>query len=135
MSVIGASAYVLTSMLDAPTLIELGVSVMVAHLFIVCFSIISAITPPVAVAAFAAAGIANEKPNRVGWEAVRLGIVSFIIPFIFVFQPALLMEGTVLETIIVTGATAGVIMFLGYLFTFGIPATSRLLLGKRVKEG
>ena len=130
-----AAAYVLTAMLAAPTLIELGVSVMAAHLFIVYFSIISAITPPVAVAAFAAAGIANEKPNRVGWEAVRLGIVSFIIPFIFVFQPALLMEGTVLETIIVTGATAGVIMVLGYLFTFGIPATSRLLLGKRVKEG
>jgi len=130
-----AAAYVLTAMLAAPTLIELGVSVMAAHLFIVYFSIISAITPPVAVAAFAAAGIAKENPNRIGWEAVRLGIVSFIIPFIFVFQPALLMEGTISETIIVTGVTVGLIMVLGYVFTFGVPATSRLLLGKKAKEG
>src|SRR5690625_8028836 len=88
-----AAAYVLTAMLAAPTLIELGLSVMAAHLFIVYFSIISALTPPVAVAAFAAAGIANEKPNRVGWVAVRLGIVLFIIPCICVFQLGLLMEG------------------------------------------
>src|SRR5690625_5322512 len=67
-----AAAYVLTAMLAAPTLIELGVSVMAAHLFIVYFSIIYAITPPVAVAAFAAAGIAKEHPNRIGWVAVRL---------------------------------------------------------------
>src|SRR5690625_2213192 len=68
-----AAAYVLTAMLAAPTLISMGVSVLGAHLFIVYFSIISAITPPVAVAAFAAAGIAETNPNRVGFEAVRLG--------------------------------------------------------------
>lgn len=89
-----AAAYILTAMLAAPALIELGVSVMSAHLFIVYFSIFSAITPPVAVAAFAAAGIAGSNPNRVGLEAVRLGSIGFIVPFLFVLEPALLMEGT-----------------------------------------
>src|SRR5690625_5522807 len=65
-----AAAYVLTAMLAAPTLINLGVSEIAAHLFIVYFSIISAITPPVAVASFAAAGIAKANPTTVGFEAV-----------------------------------------------------------------
>lgn len=92
-----AAAYVLTAMLAAPTLVSMGVSVISAHLFIVYFSIISAITPPVAVAAFAAAGIAGANPTRVGIEAVRLGLAAFIVPFIFVFEPALLMDGSFFE--------------------------------------
>ncbi|WP_428908050.1 TRAP transporter permease [Niallia sp. Krafla_26] len=94
-----AAAYILTAMLAAPALIAMGISPMAAHLFIVYFSIISAITPPVAVAAFAAAGIANANPNRVGFEAVRLGLAGFIIPFIFVLEPALLMEGSIIAII------------------------------------
>ncbi|RKQ29656.1 TRAP transporter permease [Oceanobacillus halophilus] len=90
-----AAAYILTAMLAAPALIELGVSVLSAHLFIVYFSIFSAITPPVAVAAFAAAGIANANPNRVGLEAVRLGLVGFIVPYMFVLEPSLLMDGSI----------------------------------------
>jgi len=84
-------------MVAAPTLINLGVSEMASHLFIVYFSVLSAITPPVAVASFAAAGIAGANPTKVGVEAVRLGLTSFIIPFAFVLNPALLMEGTVVE--------------------------------------
>ncbi|SET16438.1 TRAP transporter, 4TM/12TM fusion protein [Oceanobacillus limi] len=97
-----AAAYILTAMLAAPALIELGVSTMSAHLFIVYFSIFSAITPPVAVAAFAAAGIAGAKPNRVGLDAVRIGVVGFVVPFLFVFEPSLLLIGptsTVIGTI------------------------------------
>lgn len=90
-----AAAYVLTAMLAAPALISLGVSELAAHLFIVYFSIISAITPPVAVAAFAAAGIAQSNPTKTGFEAVRLGVASFIIPFVFVLNPALLMAGSI----------------------------------------
>lgn len=90
-----AAAYVLTAMLAAPALISLGISELAAHLFIVYFSIISAITPPVAVAAFAAAGIAQSNPTKTGFEAVRLGVASFIIPFVFVLNPALLMAGSI----------------------------------------
>ena len=97
-----AAAYILTAMLAAPALIGLGVSPLAAHLFIVYFSIFSAITPPVAVAAYAAAGIADENPNTVSIEAVKLGIVGFIIPFMFVLKPALLMEGSWTEIIIAT---------------------------------
>src|SRR5690625_4437014 len=94
-----AAAYVLTAMLAGPALIGLGVNPLAAHLFIVYFSIISAITPPVAVSSFAAAGIAQTSPTKVGIEAVRLGIASFVIPFIFVYNPALLLEGSVIEII------------------------------------
>lgn len=94
-----AAAYVLTAMLAGPALIGLGVNPLAAHLFIVYFSIISAITPPVAVASFAAAGIAQTSPTKVGIEAVRLGLASFVIPFIFVYNPALLLEGSAVEII------------------------------------
>ncbi|MGJ9459737.1 TRAP transporter permease [Oceanobacillus sp. CF4.6] len=105
-----AAAYILTAMLAAPALIELGVTTMAAHLFIVYFSIFSAITPPVAVAAYAAAGIADANPNRVGMEALKLGIVGFVVPFMFVLDPALLMDGTVVEVLLAfLTATIGVI--------------------------
>ena len=94
-----AATYVLTAMLAAPTLIHLGVSVMASHLFIVYFAVLSAITPPVAVAAFAAAGIAGANPNKVGLEALRLALPSFVIPFVFVFNSALLMEGNFWEIV------------------------------------
>lgn len=117
-----AAAYILTAMLAAPALIELGVTQLSAHLFIVYFSIFSAITPPVAVAAFAAAGIANASPNRVGFEAVRLGLVGFIIPFMFIIKPSLLMDGAVGEVILSSlTALVGVVVLaagvIGWLIT------------------
>ncbi len=87
------SAYVLTAVLTAPALVGLGLPVLAAHLFIVYFSVMSAITPPVAVAAYASAGIAGGNPNQIGFKAVRLGIVAFIVPYIFVYQPSLLLMG------------------------------------------
>lgn len=121
-----AAAYILTATLAAPALIELGVSTMAAHLFIVYFSIFSAITPPVAVAAFAAAGIANANPNRVGFEAVRLGLVGFIVPFMFVLEPSLLMDGSPTRIIIsFLTALIGVITLaaglIGWLLTRATP--------------
>ncbi|WP_156857320.1 TRAP transporter permease [Oceanobacillus sp. AG] len=109
-----AAAYILTAMLAAPALIELGVQPMAAHLFIVYFSIFSAITPPVAVAAYAAAGIAEENPNRVGLEAVKLGIVGFIIPFMFVLEPALLLDGSIGDIVLaVLTALLGIVALTG----------------------
>ncbi|WP_085991569.1 TRAP transporter permease [Oceanobacillus senegalensis] len=98
-----AAAYILTAMLAAPALIELGVPSISAHLFIVYFSIFSAITPPVAVAAFAAAGIADANPNRVGFESLRLGLVGFIVPYMFVLEPSLLMNGSIMEIVVSFG--------------------------------
>ncbi len=91
------SAYILTAVVAVPALLRLGIPTLGAHMFVLYFACMSAITPPVAVAAFAAAGIAGADPNRVGFKALRLGIVAFIVPFIFVYQPALLMQGAPLE--------------------------------------
>ncbi|WP_233879859.1 TRAP transporter permease [Virgibacillus halodenitrificans] len=122
-----AAAYILTAMLAAPALIELGVPIMAAHLFIVYFSIFSAITPPVAVAAFAAAGIADANPNRVGIEAVRLGLVGFIVPFLFVFEPSLLLNGSVGEILTsVLSALLGVVMLAAGLIGWLIRKASML---------
>lgn len=85
-----AAAYALTASLAIPSLIELGVPIISAHMFVVYYSTFSAITPPVAVASYAAAGIADASATKIGWTACRIGIVCFIIPFMFVFDPSLL---------------------------------------------
>jgi len=85
--------YVILAVLIAPGLTEMGVHILAAHLFIIYWGNISFITPPVAIAAFAAAGIADADPMKTGWQAVRLGIVSFLIPFMFIWKPSLLMIG------------------------------------------
>ena len=77
------AAYALTATLAAPALLEFKFSRMSAHLFIVYFSAISAITPPVAVAAYAAAGISEGDPNATGVQAVRLAVAAYIVPFVF----------------------------------------------------
>lgn len=85
-----AAAYALTASLAIPSLIELGVPIISAHMFVVYYSTFSAITPPVAVASYAAAGIADASATKIGWAACRIGMVCFIIPFMFVFDPSLL---------------------------------------------
>jgi TRAP transporter 4TM/12TM fusion protein len=87
------AVYVLAAVLAAPAMINLGVPVLAAHLFVVYFASMSAITPPVAVAAFAAASIAQADPIRIGLIACRLAVAAFVLPFCFVFRPALLLQG------------------------------------------
>lgn len=85
-----AAAYALTASLAIPSLIELGVPIIAAHMFVVYYSTFSAITPPVAVASYAASGIADASATKIGWTACRIGVVCFIIPFMFVFDTSLL---------------------------------------------
>jgi TRAP transporter 4TM/12TM fusion protein len=87
------AAYIVQVALTVPALIELGVNPLGAHLFIFYFAIISAITPPVALAAYAGAGIAGSDPMRTGLIALRLGIGAFIVPYMFIYGPELLMQG------------------------------------------
>ncbi len=87
------SAYIMGAILLAPALIAAGVTPLVAHMFIFYFAILSMITPPVALAAYAAAGIADTPPNATGWEAALLGIPVLIIPLIFFGRPGLLLIG------------------------------------------
>lgn len=72
---------------------KLGIPTLSAHMFVLYYAILSEITPPVCLSAYAGASIAGANAMQTGWRAFRLGIVAYIIPFIFVFQPALLLTG------------------------------------------
>jgi TRAP transporter 4TM/12TM fusion protein len=104
--------YVLVAALVAPSLVELGVSKMAAHLFVLYFGMMSMITPPVAIAAFAAASLTRADAMRTGFAAVRFGWVAYLIPFLFVLSPGLLMEGGAVG-IMVAFVTASIGVWLG----------------------
>jgi len=89
--------YVLMATLVAPALEKLGVPSLAAHLFVMYFGMMSMVTPPVALAAYAAANIAQSNPNQTGWTAARIGWASYLVPFLFVYDPPLLMNGSVAE--------------------------------------
>lgn len=97
MGVPTAPAYIIVATLGAPALMKAGVPVIAAHMFVYFYAILSVITPPVCLAAFAGAAIAETNAMKTGVTAIKLGIVAFIIPFMFVFEPALLMQGTASE--------------------------------------
>ncbi|MDQ2088906.1 TRAP transporter permease [Marimonas arenosa] len=84
-------AYINVALLMGPMLVGLGIATFTAHMFVFYFAVASAITPPVAIAAFAAASITKSDPMKTGFAAVRAGVVMFVIPFIFAFYPELLL--------------------------------------------
>jgi TRAP transporter 4TM/12TM fusion protein len=119
-----SAVYVFLAIIMAPALVAIGVDPVAAHLFVVYWATVSYITPPVALAAFAASGIAKANPMKTGFTAVRLGAVTFLVPFFFVYQPALIFRGEPLEIALsVISAIIGVFMLSssleGYLIGFG----------------
>ncbi|MFM1816671.1 MAG: hypothetical protein RLZ98_3366, partial [Pseudomonadota bacterium] len=92
------SAYILAAVLIGPLMNEIGVNVMAGHLFLLYFAVMSAITPPVAVAAYAASSIAEENPMLIALHAVKLALAAFIVPFVFVLGPELLWQGPLWQT-------------------------------------
>ena len=85
--------YIITSSLAAPALLQLGVPLIVSHMFVFYFGIMADLTPPVALAAFAAAPIARESGMKIGLQAMRIAIAGFIVPFMAVYAPALMLQG------------------------------------------
>ena len=85
--------YIITSSLAAPALLELGVPLIVSHMFVFYFGIMADLTPPVALAAFAAAPIAKESGMKIGLQAMRVAIAGFIVPYMAVYAPALMLQG------------------------------------------
>ncbi len=85
------ACYVLTSTIAAPAIVKLGVSPLQAHMFVFYYGILSTITPPVATGAYAAAGISGADPAKTGWTGIRLAAAGFIIPYMFMFSPELLL--------------------------------------------
>ena len=103
MGVPTTAAYIVVAVTCAPVLIDFKISPMGAHMFVFYFACLSAITPPVALAAYAAAGIAGGSPMKIGWTAVGLGTSTFIVPFIFVYNPELLGEGPLFNVLLACG--------------------------------
>ena len=87
------AAYAIAAAVIAPGLAKIGVPVLVAHMFIFYFAVLSSITPPVALASFAAAGMAQADPWKTSWIALKMGLATFIVPFMFFYAPQLLMKG------------------------------------------
>ena len=123
--------YLLVATLVAPAMVEVGISPMAAHLFALYFGMLSMITPPVAIAAFAAATVAESDPMKTATAAVQFGWSAYVVPFMFVVAPELLMQGSVwLVTQTAATAIAGVWMvsagFAGY-FTRPLDPARRAL--------
>ncbi len=100
------ASYLILATVIAPALVDMGIPLLTAHLFIFFFGCVSSITPPVALASYVAAGVAKAEINLVGWTAFRFGLVCYLLPFAFAFGPGLLAQGGFL--IVITTVATGV---------------------------
>ncbi|MCO5123320.1 MAG: TRAP transporter permease [Rhizobacter sp.] len=119
-------AYIVQVALLVPALVKLGVTVEAAHLFVLYFAVLSAITPPVAMAVYAANAISSATLMDTGWAAVKLGLTGYIIPFMFVFAPSLLLIGDApTVALAVATATLGVVCLAGGLHEYFFLGSAR----------
>lgn len=107
-------AYILAAALGVPVLAKLGFSTLSAHMFVFYFAIISNITPPVALAAYAASSIAGSTPNKTGFMAMRLGILAFIVPFAFCYDSGLILNAGLLDNLTAIVGGIGATLAMGY---------------------
>ncbi|MEH7346722.1 TRAP transporter permease [Bacillus sp. JJ1532] len=118
------AAYIVLAVLIAPTLSQMGIAPMAAHMFVLYFGVISAITPPVAVAAFAGASLAKSNPIQTGVTSFRFGAAGFIVPFMFIYGPELLLiDGSITDIFLtlvfsIVGIFGVAVTLQGYLFNF-----------------
>lgn len=104
--------YVVLASVVAPALVQMGVSAMAAHMFIFYFGVLSFLTPPVAVSSFVAAGLANANMWTTGWVGMRMAAVAYLIPFVWAYEPALLLEGSALAITVVTATTLSAVLLI-----------------------
>jgi TRAP-type uncharacterized transport system fused permease subunit len=110
----------------------MGMPLLTAHLYVFFFGCISTITPPVALASYVSAGIADADINKVGWTAFKYGVVSFLLPYMFVYGPALLLEGSIVQVVTsvlisIVGVYALSISIVGY-YKMNISMINRIIL-------
>jgi TRAP-type uncharacterized transport system fused permease subunit len=110
--------YIIMATLIAPALVKVGITPMAAHMFLLYFGVMSMVTPPVALSAFAAANIAGSDVDRTGWTATRIGWAAYIVPFLFALSPSLLLQGDPL-TIAWAVLTAALGIWLGTIGVVG----------------
>ncbi|WP_408010386.1 TRAP transporter permease [Pseudalkalibacillus sp. A8] len=109
------SAYVILAVLGVPALVEMDVNLVAAHMFVFYFGVMSGLTPPVAITAYTTAGIAGSNPSSTALYAIRIALGGFFIPFVFVYNPELLLQGEDPTGILLTLITAGIscVLFAG----------------------
>jgi TRAP transporter 4TM/12TM fusion protein len=125
------SVYIVLAVLLAPTMVQLGAEPIAAHLFILYLGTASMVTPPVCIAAYAGAAIANASPMRTGFSAARFGVIAYIVPFLFIFFPELLFQGSLGGILVATvtalfGCFTLAAALTGYLFQ-GLSPVKRIL--------
>lgn len=98
------AAYLISVTLFASPLVNLGLPIFIAHMFCFYFGVMAQLTPPVCLASFTAAGIADANPWKTGWTAFSFAIVAFLVPFSFAYEPAILLQGPVMDTVIATAS-------------------------------
>ena len=106
------ACYIFLAVLVSPALEKMGLNKIAIHMFVFYWGMLSSITPPVAIASFAAAGIAGAPPMKTAWESMRVGSIIYFIPFFFVLNPALVMQGPAWESILLTIKVAAGIVFI-----------------------
>jgi TRAP-type uncharacterized transport system fused permease subunit len=109
-------AYIIAVTIGGPALTTMGIDVLTAHLFVFYFAILAEVTPPVSIAAYCGAAIAGTNPMSTGWEAFRLALVGFIIPFVFVFNPAFMGRGSFFDIITVVIVVLYAVTFIAMSF-------------------
>lgn len=129
-----SAVYVVLATLVVPAMVRMGVEPMSAHLFVLYFGVMANVTPPVAIAAYAGAGLAGADPTRTGLVAFRLALAGFVLPFMWVYNPALIMQGELLQILLAaTSAVIGILALAGavqgYLFSSHARWYERILLG------
>jgi len=134
------AAYIFLAIVLVPALTNSGMDPLASHMFVMYWGMLSFITPPVALAAFAAASVAQVSPMRAGFEAMRLGAIIYFVPFFFVFNPALLLQGTWMQNLqafstalvgvaLVSAALQGYLLGLGDFGKSALSWVARLFIG------
>ena len=111
------AAYVIQAALTAPALVEMGMAPLAAHMFILYFSSMAVITPPVALGAFAASSLCEGNATIIGFKAFRLGLVAFIVPYMFAYGSGLLLEGAVLDILLAVISSVIGVLFIAVALT------------------
>jgi TRAP transporter 4TM/12TM fusion protein len=128
-----SSTYLIVAVLGGPILIGLGFEPLAVHMFILFFAAMATITPPVAITSYAAASIAGAPPMKVGFLSMKVGMVAYILPFVFIFKPALLLYGSLIEIVLsfviaLTGTCVLAMGLEGWLFGLKTGVIERVML-------
>jgi TRAP transporter 4TM/12TM fusion protein len=120
--------YLLLATLAAPALVQLGIKPLAAHMFVFYYGMLSMITPPIAMAAFAAASLAGAAPIKTGFEAFRFGWIAYVLPFLFIYKPGLLLEDSaIMIAYVLVSSSVALVLVTGGILGFALASLNPLM--------